>query len=98
MDNKTEIKTEEQQGMEKALRRVKTADRFRLFFLFTALLLVLFLFYGNKFMEEAAWYVNCRQKIYDILFFDVIFMFVSTISKMVLASAYNKLVKKQRKR
>lgn len=96
MDNKTEVKTEEQQRMEKALGRVKTADRFRLFFLFVALLLVLFLFYGNKFMAENAWFMNNRQTVYDILFYDVIFMFVSTIVKMILVSTYNKLVKKQR--
>lgn len=97
MDNKTETKTEEQQRMEKALGRVKAADRFRLFFLFVALLLVLFLFYGNKFMAEAAWFVNNRQTVYDILFYDVILMFVSTIVKMVLTSKYNKFVKMQRK-
>lgn len=97
MDNNTGVKTEEQQKLDKALQRVKTADKFRLFFLFTALLLVLFLFYGNKFMEEAAWFVNSRQTIYDILFYDVILMFVSTICKMVLTSSYNGLVKKQRK-
>lgn len=97
MDNKAEMKTEEQQSLEKALRRVKTADRFRLFFLFVALLLVLFLFYGNKFMPETAWFLKCRGTVYDILFFDVIFMFVSTISKMAMASSYNRLVKKQRK-
>lgn len=96
MDN-TEIKTEEQQKMDKLLNRVKTADRFRLFFLFTALLLVLFLFYGDKFMNETVWFVQSKQTIYDILFYDVICMLISTLVKMKVATSYNRLVKEQRK-
>lgn len=93
----TEMKTEEQQKMDKLLHRIKTADRFRLFFLFTALFLVLFLFYADKFLNEAVWFMQSKQTIYDILFYDVICMLISTFVKIGMASSYNRLVKMQRK-
>lgn len=88
----TELSSEQQ--LQKAMGKIKAADHFRLFFLFIALFLVLYLFYGNKFAEEAAWFLKSKDLIYNILFFDVIFMLVSTLVKMVKTASYNRLVKK----
>lgn len=90
-----EVSSEQQ--LQKAMGKIKTADHFRLFFLFIALFLVLYLFYGNKFAEEAVWFLKSKDPVYNILFFDVILMLISTLVKMVKTASYNKLVKKVKK-
>lgn len=88
-------KLSEDKELMKAMRRVKIADRIRLVFLFVALLLVLFLFYGNKFAMETSWYPQSRGVVYSVLSLAVIIMLGATLLKMLFAAAYNRLLKKK---
>lgn len=85
---------EEQRKINQTMRRIKMANCFRLFFLFIALFVVLLLFYGNKFLYGVKWYIDCKLAVYDFLFLDVIFMFISIIVKMILAGSYNRMIKR----
>ena len=89
-------KLSEDVDLQKAMKRVKIADRIRLVFLFAALLLVLFIFYGNKFAEEMAWYAKCKAIAYQLLALVVMLMLGATLLKMVFATAYNQLLKKKK--
>lgn len=90
----------EQKGnkLDRAYRRVQIADRIRLACLFIALLLVLFVFYGNKAAAEAAWYISCRGTVYSVLSIVVLLMFGATIVKMFLAAIYNRILKEQKEK
>ena len=74
---------------------MKIADKVRIFSLFVALLMVLFIFYGNKFAMETAWYQGCRAVVYELLFLVVIVMLGATIVKMMFVAAYNRMLKKK---
>lgn len=88
-------KLSEDVDLQKAMKKVKVADKIRLVFLFIALLLVLFIFYGNKFAMDASWYQTGRALAYELLALSVMIMLGATILKMVLASSYNRLLKKK---
>lgn len=81
--------------LQKALKRVNTANKVRLVFLFLALLIVLFIFYGNKVAEGTAWYAAAKAWSYEVLFITVLLMLLFTILKMVFAAAYNRLVRQK---
>lgn len=80
----------------KALKRVKIADKFRIIMIFIALLFVLFLFYGDKIVGDAQWYVSFKALTYEILFFLILLMLLSTMLKMAFVAKYNALVKKKK--
>lgn len=87
------VHVKEDAQLQKAMKRVKIADRFRLFFLFATLLMVLFIFYGNKFAEEAAWFETVRSYLYVAAFYCILGMLISSVTKIFLAAAYNRLIK-----
>ncbi len=105
MDNKEKSKKQTDQvkngvqdeELQKAMKRIKTADHIRLAFLFPCLFIVLFLFYGAKFWTGAEWFEGSKIVFYNILFFAVLIMLGSSILKIFFAMAYNNLVKKKRK-
>lgn len=80
--------------LEKAGRRLRQIDRCRLFFLFVAVVLVLFLFWGAKVWEEAQWFNDAREKIYRFLLYDIALLAVASFAKLFSAFVYNRLVKK----
>ncbi len=82
--------------LDKALKKVKIADKCRIALVFIALLFVLFLFYGNKIVGEASWYVSFKSFTYEILFFLILLMLLSTMLKMAFVAKYNALVKKKK--
>lgn len=85
---------EQKKKLEKAKKRMDRANKWRLFFMFVAIILLLFLFWGGKAWEEAEWFITTRQKIYHFLWYDIVLMFISTFAKLFCAMRYNKLVKK----
>lgn len=89
-------KLSEDKELMKAMKGVKIADKIRLAFLFISLLLVLFLFYGNKFAMDTSWYPQSRGVVYSLLSLSVLIMLGATLLKMVLATAYNRLLKKKK--
>lgn len=80
----------------KAMKKVKTAERLRMVLLFPCLLIVLFLFYGNKFWAGAEWFEGTKLPLYNVLFFAVIAMFILSVARIFFAKAYNDIVRKGR--
>ena len=62
-----------------------------------AVLLVLFIFYGNKFATDTSWYQTGKSLAYEFLALAVMIMLGATILKIVFATAYNRLLKKKNK-
>lgn len=69
------------------------ANGFRWFFMIIALFLLLFLFFGNKIWEGAAWYDAFVQNAYSFLLWDILLMLASTIVKLIFTARYNHIVK-----
>ncbi|MBO5056903.1 MAG: hypothetical protein J6C64_11200 [Lachnospiraceae bacterium] len=77
----------------KAKRPMEIANSFRLFFLFVAVILLLFVYFGGKLWTGVAWYDNAVQSIYNFLLWDILLMLLSTFIKFFFAAKYNKVVK-----
>lgn len=88
------MEEEQKKKVEKAKKRLERVNKWRLFFLFVAVVLLLFIFWGGKAWEEAEWFINARQKLYNFLWYDIILMVVVTFAKPICAMRYNSLVKK----
>lgn len=80
----------------KAMKKVKTAERLRMALLFPCLLIVLFLFYGNKFCAGAEWFEGTKLPLYNVLFFAVIIMLVLSVMRIFFAKSYNDIVRKRK--
>ena len=84
---------EQQEALDKKKLPLQIADRLRLIFLFLALFIVLFLFFGMKFWGEAEWFLVAQTKLYNFLFCDVIFMLLAIVAKVIFTARYNRYVK-----
>lgn len=88
------MEEEKKQKIEKARKRMETANKFRLVFLFVAIVLLLFIFWGGKVWEDAQWFVTIRQKLYNFLWYDIVMLLIMTFSKLFATMRYNSLVRK----
>lgn len=84
---------QEKEIVAKASVPMTVANGFRWLFLAIALLLLLFLFFGNKLWEGAAWYDAFVSKAYAFLVWDILLMLLSNILRIVFTARYNKIVK-----
>lgn len=86
--------TEEQREVvAKARRPMEIANKFRLFFLFIAVLALLFVYFGRKVWEGVPWFDGAVQNIYSFLLWDVLLMLISTFVKFFFVARYNHVVK-----
>lgn len=85
---------EEKKKLEKAKKRMERINKCRLFFMFVAVVLLLFIFWGGKVWEEAQWFLDIRQKIYDFLLYDILLLVIATFAKLFAVMRYNRIVKK----
>lgn len=92
-DGQEGLTEEQRKEAERARRPMDTANKFRLFFLFIAVLALLFLYFGGKFWEGVSWFEAARRKLYAFLLWDVLLMLIATFAKMLLAVRYNHIVK-----
>ena len=88
------LSPEQNERLARARRPMEIANGFRLFFLFIAILLLLFVYFGGKIWTGAQWYDNSVQSIYGFLLWDVLLMLLSTFVKFFFAARYNQVVKK----
>lgn len=88
------LSPEQKERLARARRPMEIANSFRLFFLFIAILLLLFVYFGGKIWAGAQWYDDSVQKIYNFLLWDILLMFVSTLAKLFFVAGYNRVVKK----
>lgn len=84
---------QEKEIVAKASVPMTIANGFRWLFLAIALLLLLFLFFGNKLWEGAAWYDAFAGRAYTFLVWDILLMLLSSILRIIFAARYNKIVK-----
>lgn len=84
---------QEKEIIAKASVPMTIANVFRWIFLMAALLIVLFLFFGNKLWEGAEWYTAFAGRAYVFLMWDIILMLASNIVRIFFAARYNKIVK-----
>ncbi len=85
---------QEKEIVAKASVPMTIANGFRWLFLAAALLLVLFLFFGNKLWEGAAWYDAFVSKAYTFLLWDILLMLLSNVVRIIFTARYNRIVKK----
>lgn len=84
---------QEKEIVAKASVPMTVANGLRWFFMIIALLLVLFLFFGNKLWEGAAWYEAFMGRAYGFLLWDIALMLLCSILRIVFTSRYNRIVK-----
>ncbi len=86
---------EEKKGrLERAKKRMELINKFRLLFMFVAIVLLLFIFWGGKVWDEAQWFIDIRQKLYNFLWYDIVLLAASTFAKLFSAMKYNAEVRK----
>lgn len=88
------LSPEQKERLARARRPMEIANGFRLFFLFIAILFLLFVYFGGKIWTGEQWYDNSVQGIYSFLLWDVLLMLLSTFVKFFFAARYNRAVKK----
>ena len=88
------MEEEKKRNIEKAKKRMDIINRLRLIFMFVAIVLLLFIFWGDKAWEEAEWFINIRQKLYNFLWYDIVLLVITTFAKLFSAMRYNAAVKK----
>lgn len=77
----------------KAKRRIDVLNKWRLAFLFIAILGLLFVFWGGKLWEGAQWFEDARQSVYNFLWYDVVLLVIITFAKLFATMKYNGIVK-----
>lgn len=90
---KMEIDQEKKALLEQARKKVDKANKFRLAFLFIAVIGLVFIYFGNKMWDGMAWYDNAVANLYLVLFGDIFLMLIATIVKIIFVTKYNKVVK-----
>lgn len=88
------MEEEKKQKLEKARKRMENINKVRLFFMFVAVVLLLFIFWGGKVWEDVQWFVDIRQKLYNFLLYDILLMMIATFAKLFSAMRYNSMVRK----
>lgn len=88
------MEEEKRQKLEKAKRRMERINRWRLAFMFVAIVLLVFIFWGGKAFGEAQWFIDIRQKIYNFLWYDIVLLLIATFAKLFSAMRYNDAVRK----
>ena len=92
-DKENSLSKEQREKVVKAKKPMEIANSFRLFFLFMAVILLVFVYFGGKFWTGVSWYDNAVQSIYNFLLWDILLMLLSTFIKFFFAARYNKVVK-----
>ncbi len=84
---------QEKEIVAKASVPMTITNIFRWIFMLVALLIVLFLFFGNKFWKGLVWYDTISVKIYSFLLWDVALMLFCSILRIAFTARYNRIVK-----
>ena len=78
----------------KAKKYINIVNKIRVTLLCVALLMLVFIFIGEKFWGEQAWYTTSGQYIFAIMFLTVFGSVIATVIKFALIAYHNSLVKK----
>ena len=88
------MEEEKKQKLEKAKRRMERINKWRLCFMFIAIILLVFIFWGGKAWGEAQWFIDLRQKLYNFLWYDIVLLMIMSFAKLFSAMRYNNAVRK----
>ena len=88
------VTNDKKEQLQDMMRKVETANGFRLIFLLVGVLLLLFLYFGNKLWADVAWFATAGSIAFTIAEWDIILMVISTFAKLYFTARYNQLVKK----
>ena len=88
------VTNEKKEQLQNLIRKIETVNGLRLIFLFIGVVLLLFLYFGDKFWSDAAWFASVGSVVFRIAAWDIIFMVVATFVKLFFTAKYNQLVKK----
>ena len=78
--------------LRRAQKRVRIAAGVRMFFMILTLLLILIVFFCNKFAAKTDWYPGMRPVIYDLLVLSAVIMLAAIAVKVFLAARYQKMM------
>lgn len=84
----------EKQQLEKMRKKIDRANKIRLALIFIAVVLLVIIYFGNKFFTGVAWYDRFVQNSYVFLLFDIFAMLITIFAKIGFTIRYNKYVKK----
>lgn len=84
---------EKKEKLQNIKRKIDIANKFRLAFLFIAVVLLVAIYFGNKIWEASESYLLFRRNALLITGWDVIFMVIATFTKLIFTVKYNKTVK-----
>lgn len=84
----------EKQQLEKMRKKIDRANKIRLALIFIAVVLLVIIYFGNKFFTGVAWYDRFVQNSYVFLLFDIFAMLIAIFAKIGFTIRYNKYVKK----
>lgn len=85
---------DKEQKLLDAKGKIELANGFRLIFLFTGVLLLLFLFFGGKWFDGAEWFANAKVVAFRIAEWDIILLVIATFAKLFFTTQYNRIAKK----
>ena len=75
------------------MHKIELANKFRLASLFIGVVFLVILYFGNKWWDEVAFYQSFRSIALFICGWDLIFMVISTFTKLFFTVQYNKAIK-----
>lgn len=84
---------EKKDKLQSLMHKIEVANKLRLFFLFVAVVILVLLYFANKFWETESWYLALRGHAIVFVGWDILFMFISTFTKLFFTVKYNRTVK-----
>ncbi len=86
--------TEEKKEKLQVIRhRIDLSNKLRLAFLFIGVVILVFIYFGNKIWDSNQFYISFRRIALFITGWDLIFMVISTFTKLIFTIQYNKTIK-----
>ncbi|MGL5259699.1 MAG: hypothetical protein ACRC7V_06265 [Lachnospiraceae bacterium] len=86
---------EKQEELKYARLKIDKVNKFRLAFLFLAVILSLLLYFGNQFLSELMFYQNLSNGILFVTGVVLIFLVITTFLKLFYTIQYNQKIKKK---
>lgn len=85
--------TEKQEKINKMRKKIDIVNKVRLLFIFIALIILVLMYFADKFYSGIPWYDNLVLKAYAFLTYDIFFMLIAILIKIGLTVQYNKFIR-----
>ena len=84
---------EKKEKLQVIRHRIDLSNKFRLAFLFIGVVILVFIYFSNKISDSNEFYISFRRIALFITGWDLIFMVISTFTKLIFTIQYNKTIK-----